>query len=74
MAPGTECARTFCAGIGPLQLGGVLVPILLFVSITRKSQSMSIQYRFFLVFQLVEILIVWSIHSSIKVIALICKR
>ena len=25
MAPGTEFARDFCAGIGPLQLGVVLV-------------------------------------------------
>ena len=25
MSPGTEFARDFCAGIGPLQLGGVLV-------------------------------------------------
>ena len=25
MAPGTEFARNFCAGIGPLQLGVVLV-------------------------------------------------
>ena len=25
MAPGTELARDFCAGIGPLQLGVVLV-------------------------------------------------
>ena len=25
MAPGTEVARDFCAGIGPLQLGVVLV-------------------------------------------------
>ena len=25
MAPGTEFARYFCAGIGPLQLGVVLV-------------------------------------------------
>ena len=25
MAPGTEFARVFCAGIGPLQLGVVLV-------------------------------------------------
>ena len=27
MAPGTEFARGFCAGIGPLQLGVVLVSI-----------------------------------------------
>ena len=27
MAPGTEFARDFCAGIGPLQLGVVLVVI-----------------------------------------------
>ena len=25
MAPGTEFARDFCAGVGPLQLGVVLV-------------------------------------------------
>ena len=25
MAPGTEFARDFCAGIGPLQIGAVLV-------------------------------------------------
>ena len=25
MAPGTDLARDFCAGIGPLQLGDVLV-------------------------------------------------
>ena len=29
MAPGTEFARDFCAGIGPLQLGVVLVCILI---------------------------------------------
>ena len=29
MAPGTEFARDFCAGIGPLQLGVVLVSIVL---------------------------------------------
>ena len=29
MAPGTEFARDFCAGIGPLQLGGVLVIIII---------------------------------------------
>ena len=28
MAPGTEFARYFCAGIGPLQLGVVLVFIM----------------------------------------------
>ena len=27
MAPGTEFARDFCAGIGPLQLGVVLVTL-----------------------------------------------
>ena len=27
MAPGTEFARDFCAGIGPLQLGVVLVSL-----------------------------------------------
>ena len=27
MAPGTEFARDFCAGIGPLQLGVVLVSV-----------------------------------------------
>ena len=27
MSPGTEFARDFCAGIGPLQLGVVLVSI-----------------------------------------------
>ena len=30
MAPGTEFARDFCAGIGPLQLGVVLVSITFF--------------------------------------------
>ena len=28
MAPGTEFARDFCAGIGPLQLGVVLVMLI----------------------------------------------
>ena len=30
MAPGTEFARDFCAGIGPLQLGVVLVYLLFY--------------------------------------------
>ena len=28
MSPGTEVARDFCAGIGPLQLGVVLVSLI----------------------------------------------
>ena len=32
MAPGSEFTRDFCAGIGPLQLGVVLV-ILIFMSL-----------------------------------------
>ena len=31
MSPGTEFARDFCAGIGPLQLGVVLVIISIIV-------------------------------------------
>ena len=31
MALGTEFARGFCAGIGPVQLGVVLVPIFIYV-------------------------------------------
>ena len=30
MAPGTEFARDFCTGIGPLQLGVVLVSFLFY--------------------------------------------
>ena len=38
MAPGTEFARDFCAGIGPLQLGVVLVFfIFFFITITPLS-------------------------------------
>ena len=33
MAPGTEFARDFCAGIGPLQLGVVLVIIIIIINI-----------------------------------------
>ena len=38
MSPGTEFARDFCAGIGPLQLGVVLVTILyLFIQTTDEG-------------------------------------
>ena len=37
MAPGTEFARDFCAGIGPLQLGVVLVLLLMKCSIHLYS-------------------------------------
>ena len=37
MAPGTEFARDFCAGIGPLQLGVVLV----IIASQSVSQSVS---------------------------------
>ena len=33
MSPGTEFARDFCAGIGPLQLGVVLVIIIIIIII-----------------------------------------
>ena len=33
MAPGTEFARDFCAGIGPLQLGVVLVRLFIYFSL-----------------------------------------
>ena len=36
MAPGTEFAREFCAGIGPLQLGVVLV---LSIFSVKKNQN-----------------------------------
>ena len=38
MSPGTEFARDFCAGIGPLQLGVVLVSIN-FITYIRGSMS-----------------------------------
>ena len=38
MAPGTEFARNFCAGIGPLQLGVVLV--ISIVSVGKKYTKM----------------------------------
>ena len=41
MAPGTEFARDFCAGIGPLQLGAVLVYYTTFIY-TIPSQFESI--------------------------------
>ena len=37
MAPGTEFARDFCAGIGPLQLGVVLVSIIPMVLVGEKT-------------------------------------
>ena len=40
MAPGTEFARDFCVGIGPLQLGVVLVSF-----IFRPSQSLYCSVR-----------------------------
>ena len=33
MAPGTEFAHDFCAGIGPLQLGVVLVIIIIHMNV-----------------------------------------
>ena len=38
MAPGTEYARDFCAGIGPLQLGVVLVFCFLYSSCFELPQ------------------------------------
>ena len=35
MAPGTEFARDFCAGIGPLQLGVVLVLFIVILPDTK---------------------------------------
>ena len=37
MAPGTEFARDFCAGIGPLQLGVVLVYLFIYLFIRSSS-------------------------------------
>ena len=37
MAPGTEFARYFCAGIGPLQLGVVLVLYIIILAVTSLS-------------------------------------
>ena len=39
MSPGTEFARDFCAGIGPLQLGVVLVIIIIIIIIRIFSAS-----------------------------------
>ena len=36
MAPGNEFARYFCAGIGPLQLGVVLVILIVFLTKTME--------------------------------------
>ena len=37
MAPGTEFARDFCAGIGPLQLGVVLVYLFIYLFIIEPT-------------------------------------
>ena len=39
MSPGTEFARDFCAGIGPLQLGVVLVHYI-YYSNDKKAQRL----------------------------------
>ena len=39
MAPGTEFTRNFCAGIGPLQLGVVLV---LYVQLSNQIDAVRI--------------------------------
>ena len=46
MSPGTEFARDFCAGIGPLQLGVVLVLIVfnLSVVVVVSSNYMYVSY------------------------------
>ena len=43
MAPGTEFARDFCAGIGPLQLGVVLVYLINLIAISRKFKMYYLQ-------------------------------
>ena len=50
MSPGTEFARDFCAGIGPLQLGVVLVLL------PFKLPSSQIPYKcvFLLLFSLIK--------------------
>ena len=42
MAPGTEFARDFCAGIGPLQLGVVLVSIVIVGKKVKNDRSHAI--------------------------------
>ena len=47
MAPGTEFARFFCAGIGPLQLGIVLVCFPFMIkgaSLLKKKQTSTFRY------------------------------
>ena len=41
MAPGTESARDFCAGIGPLQLGVVLVPLVVYLRVNMVKYCSS---------------------------------
>ena len=42
MAPGTEFARDFCAGIGPLQLGVVLV-VLFYMSMFCDGLALAVR-------------------------------
>ena len=41
MSPGTEFARDFCAGIGPLQLGVVLVFIVVVLFANYRSHTLT---------------------------------
>ena len=45
MAPGTEFAHDFCAGIGPLQLGVVLVPFILEMCSVYDLHWLTLQYN-----------------------------
>ena len=40
MSPGTEFARVFCAGIGPLQLGVVLVSSIILCGMIKAREDL----------------------------------
>ena len=59
MTPGTEFARDFCAGIGPLQLGVVLVSFIFPLYVTSTFFFFFQAGLFFLFFSLLKNVIFW---------------